>query len=90
MIPEGVTQDELVDWMTLVCWRKHPGVPFQPLVNHPGDSVELESGWCDIGWAHYGEDLDYTVWVHWERRVGRLSQWEYGPGGWRSSRRTPS
>src|SRR5690606_37347902 len=41
MTPEGVTQNELVDWMTLVCGRKYPGVPFQPLVNHPSDSVEV-------------------------------------------------
>jgi len=44
MIPENLTQDELVDWMILICEGKHPGVPFQPLVNHPTDLVELDLG----------------------------------------------
>jgi len=68
------TEDELIGWMRRVCEARHPGILFQPLPNNPDDLVELDSGWCDIGWAMYDEKLHYAVFVHFGRRVGRLIQ----------------
>lgn len=53
MIPADITQRAPADWIRIICERKHPMVSFQPLVNSPGDLVEFDSGWCDIGWASY-------------------------------------
>lgn len=71
-VEELLTRDDLVGLMRRLCEAHAPFAEWWLCPQAIEDLVTNEHGWCELGWATASKRHSFDVWVHWERRIGRL------------------